>query len=162
MNQAKIGSFLRQLRNERELTQALVAETFGVSNRTVSRWENGANLPDISVLLEIAEFYGVELIELLRGEREEAKMVQELKETVEEVNKYNKGQERSVMNFMHLIFIIAFVFDVIGMFLNHNNFFQSTILEFVSGVGRGMTFGIVIFGIILTSPYADSLRKKFT
>ena len=54
MNQIKIGSFLKELRNEKGITQEQFAEQLGVSNRTVSRWETGSNMPDISLLVEIA------------------------------------------------------------------------------------------------------------
>ena len=50
MNQIKIGMFLQELRNEKGITQEQLAEQLGVSNRTVSRWETGSNMPDISLL----------------------------------------------------------------------------------------------------------------
>ncbi len=56
MDQVKIGSFLKKLRNEKNLTQENLAEQLNVSNRTVSRWETGSNMPDIGILVEIAEF----------------------------------------------------------------------------------------------------------
>lgn len=61
MDQVKIGSFLRELRKEKALTQEQLAEKFGVSNRTVSRWENGNNMPDISILIELADFYDIDI-----------------------------------------------------------------------------------------------------
>ena len=56
MDQKKIGAFLKALRQEKEMTQEQLAEQLGVSNRTISRWETGSNMPDISLLVEIAEF----------------------------------------------------------------------------------------------------------
>lgn len=47
MNQQKIGMFMKSLRKEKGLTQEQLAEVFNVSNRTVSRWENGNNMPDL-------------------------------------------------------------------------------------------------------------------
>ncbi len=47
MDQQKIGTFLKQLRQERQLTQENLAEIMCVTNRSVSRWENGVNLPDL-------------------------------------------------------------------------------------------------------------------
>lgn len=61
MDQAKIGAFLKGLRKEKGLTQEQFSEIVHVSNRTVSRWENGNNLPDLDILLEIADFYEVDL-----------------------------------------------------------------------------------------------------
>lgn len=69
MNQAKVGSFLRTLRNEKGLTQEQFAEILNVSNRTVSRWENGNNMPDLDVLVQISDYYEIDLRELLDGER---------------------------------------------------------------------------------------------
>ena len=72
MEQEKIGQFLRTLRKEKNLTQEQLAEHFQVSGRTVSRWENGNHMPDISVLIEIADFYAVDIREILDGERKPA------------------------------------------------------------------------------------------
>ena len=51
MDQKKTGYFLKQLRNEKKLTQEQLAEKFQITSRTVSRWETGSNMPDISMLL---------------------------------------------------------------------------------------------------------------
>ena len=59
MDQSKIGAFLKSLRKEKNLTQEQLAEQLNVSGRTVSRWETGSNMPDISLLVELAEFFGV-------------------------------------------------------------------------------------------------------
>lgn len=56
MDQKKIGSFLRELRKEQRITQEDLAEKLNVSSRTISRWETGSNMPDISLLIEIADF----------------------------------------------------------------------------------------------------------
>ena len=61
MNQQKIGAFLKVLRKQKGLTQEQIAEKFNVSNRTVSRWENGYNLPGLDILIEISDYYEVDL-----------------------------------------------------------------------------------------------------
>ena len=68
MDQIKIGTCLKELRKERNLTQEQIAEKFSVSQRSVSRWENGNTMPDISVLIELADYYNVDLREILNGE----------------------------------------------------------------------------------------------
>lgn len=50
MDQKKIGGFLKELRKEKGVTQEQLAEQFSVSSRTVSRWENGNNMPDLDIL----------------------------------------------------------------------------------------------------------------
>ena len=57
MDTKKIGQFLKFLRRENGFTQEELAEKLNVSSRTVSRWETGANMPDLSILMEIAELY---------------------------------------------------------------------------------------------------------
>ena len=95
MDQVKIGSFLKQLRKEKELTQEALAEQLRVSSRTISRWETGSNLPDIGLLVEIAEFYQVSIPEIINGERKSEIMNQETKETAVKMAEYSKQETRS-------------------------------------------------------------------
>ena len=88
MDQKKIGSFLRELRNEKGITQEQAANEFGVAQRTVSRWETGSNMPDLSILIEIAEFYDVDIKEIIDGERKSENMEKETKETLQKVADY--------------------------------------------------------------------------
>ena len=91
MDLQKIGTFLKDLRKEKGLTQEQLAETLNVSRRTVSRWETGSNMPDLDLLMEIADLYEVDLREMLNGERKsEDKMNKELEETVLQVAEYTK------------------------------------------------------------------------
>ena len=61
MNQMKIGVFIKELRKEKALTQEQLAEIFGFSRRTVLRWETGSNLPDLDILIEMADYFKVDL-----------------------------------------------------------------------------------------------------
>ena len=65
----RIGAFIATLRKEQNLTQEQFAEKLGVSNRSVSRWENGKTLPDISLMQCICDITGVTLSDLLSGVR---------------------------------------------------------------------------------------------
>lgn len=69
MDQVKIGKFIAELRRREGLTQEALGEKLGVTNKTVSRWENGNYLPDIETLQLLAREFGVSLPELLAGER---------------------------------------------------------------------------------------------
>ena len=68
MNTYVTGPTIRQLREGRNLTQAELAEQIGVSSKTVSKWETSKGLPDISLLLPLAQALGISLIELMNGE----------------------------------------------------------------------------------------------
>ncbi|MGM9940871.1 MAG: helix-turn-helix domain-containing protein [Bulleidia sp.] len=70
MNQEKIGRFLKELRMEKGLTQEQLAEKTDLSRRTVSRWETGSNLPDLALLVELADFHEVDIREIFEGGKE--------------------------------------------------------------------------------------------
>ena len=82
MDQKKIGSLLKELRKEKRLTQEQLAEHFNVSTRSVSRWENGINMPELSLLIELADFYNVDIREIIDGERKSENMNREEKDTL--------------------------------------------------------------------------------
>ena len=69
MDQMKVGKFIAQLRKEQGLTQEALGGKLGVTNKTVSRWENGNYMPDIELLVPLEEALGVSVNELLAGER---------------------------------------------------------------------------------------------
>lgn len=72
MDQIKIGKFIAQKRKQNNMTQIEFAEKLGVTNKTVSRWENGKNMPDVSLFLPICELLNISLNELIIGEEIEA------------------------------------------------------------------------------------------
>lgn len=68
MDQRKIGQLIKSLRKQNHLTQQQLAEKYGVTYQAVSKWENGNNMPDISLLKQISEDFGISLDEILNGE----------------------------------------------------------------------------------------------
>lgn len=115
MNQQKIGLFLKRLRIERKLTQEDLAEQFNVSNRTISRWETGSNMPDLGVLVEIADFYGVDIREIFDGERKGENVNNDTKEMLEKVAKYSNVEKKMLkrkmldMSFGTLLILIFYI-----------------------------------------------------
>lgn len=120
----KVGNFLSQLRKEQKLTQAELAEKLNVSDKAVSKWENGRCLPETQQLKELSKLYHITIDELLYGER--VKNPSSIHEQVS-VENYNKLLEQSkalkfsliclsllfVLNFLSLVFIylkLSFVF----------------------------------------------------
>lgn len=108
MNPKEIGAFLKQLRNEKGITQEQLAEILGVSGRTVSRWETGSNLPDLSILVQISEYYDVEIKEILNGERKSEQMDHELKETLLKVADYHELERQRTERIGNLSFCVMF------------------------------------------------------
>ena len=108
MDTKKIGAFLKALRKERGLTQEQLAETLCVSGRTISRWETGTNMPDLSILIQMAEFYDVDMKEILDGERKGENMDKELKETLSKVADYSKLEKQKAAKIGNLAFSLSF------------------------------------------------------
>ena len=69
MDQIKIGRFIASCRKEQNMTQAALAEELGISDRAVSKWETGKSMPDSGIMLELCELLGINVNELLSGER---------------------------------------------------------------------------------------------
>ncbi len=155
MNQVKIGEFLRELRKGKGLTQEQLAEQFNISRRSVSRWETGSNLPDLDILIEMADYYGVELKEILNGERKSEKMNEELKETVLKVAEFSNEDKRKLTERMNKLFIAGLVAAVIYIIL----FFTDNTDNLIGGLSLGITFGMMIVGVIITSKNVTKIRK---
>lgn len=121
MNQQKVGSFLKKLRKEKQITQEQFAEQLNVSGRTVSRWETGNNMPEISLLVEIAEFYDVSIPEIINGERKSEKMKEESKEVAMSLSDYALKEKENLLKsirvqstFGVVALAVYFVIDIAG------------------------------------------------
>ncbi len=158
MDQVKIGTFLKKLRTEKGLTQEQLAAQFNVSGRTVSRWENGNNMPDLSLLIELADFYNVEIRELIDGERKSENMNEIEKETLYKVADYSSEEKITLMRRMHWLFVAGTVGFIAAMVIYILDLDNSPIYDFISGLGLGIAFGMVVFGAIMTSRYGTKMR----
>lgn len=69
MDVVKIGKFLAELRRERHMTQEELGERLGVTNKTISRWENSNYLPPVEMLAELSALHGVSINEIISGKR---------------------------------------------------------------------------------------------
>ena len=69
MNQKEIGKFIASMRKEKGMTQEQLGTMLGVTNKTVSRWENGMYMPDISIIPELCNYLDIGINELLSGKR---------------------------------------------------------------------------------------------
>ena len=73
MNQEKIGQFIKQIRQDNKLTQKELADKLGVTYQAVSKWENGKNVPDVSILKEMSKMFNIDIDEILDGEKKNKK-----------------------------------------------------------------------------------------
>lgn len=151
IDQIKIGGFLRELRKEKELTQEQLAEKFGVSSRSVSRWENGNTMPELGILVELADYYEVDIKEIIDGERKSE--IMEQKETLRKVADYAEAEKklvvkrRCIVTFVGtLIFALSIMIGyVIFPKLPEDSFLRSNSLWLIIGViGLALLWGIII------------------
>lgn len=108
MDQIKIGQFLKKLRKEKNITQEALAEMLNVSGRTISRWETGNNMPDIGLLVELADYYEVTIPEIINGERKSETMNQETRDTAIKMVEYSKNESKVEKRKLISILMIAF------------------------------------------------------
>ena len=106
MDQIKIGKFIASCRKEQGMTQAILAEKLGISDRAVSKWETGKSLPDSGIMLELCDLLKINVNELLSGERIMAEIYDKraeenllaMKREVEEKNRQMKERVEDLEN----------------------------------------------------------------
>ena len=114
MDQEKIGKFISQCRKEKKLTQAQLAEKLNVSDKSISRWENGKTMPDISLFEPLCEILDISIIELLKATRlNNKKETNKISaEVLIDYSKYIKNKNKK------LILTILFKMSLSPMLLN--------------------------------------------
>lgn len=159
MSPKEIGAFLKQLRNEKGITQEKLAEILGVSGRTVSRWETGTNLPDLSILVQISEYYHVEMKEILNGERKGGNMDKELKETLLKVADYNELEKQRAARAGNLSFNIMFLVCAISIIVQ---MLMAGNLSLIAGETAVLLFGgfIYIFSTVKNGAWNGTWIKS--
>ncbi len=158
MDQKKIGRFLKELRKEKELTQEQLAEQFHVSDRTVSRWETGSNMPDLSVLVELAEFYQVDMKEIIDGERKSENMNEEVKEVAVKMADYAEEQKGKLLIWIRLISLVGTIFMAIVLGLQSMDY-EPGILSLIAYVLSIAVFTVMVILTLYTNGMLERIAK---
>ena len=119
MNQERIGKYIAKLRKEKKITQEELAEKLSVSSKSISRWETGRNMPDLSLITPLCKELGTTINELLSGEKLNEKEYQEKLEeniikTIDFADKKLKKTTRIIYGI--LIIIVLFLITLITLF----------------------------------------------
>lgn len=161
MDQQKIGGFLKKLRKEKNLTQEQLAEQLNVSGRTVSRWETGSNMPDISILVELAEFYDVSIPEIIDGERKSETMKEQVKETALKLSDYAETINQKIKIRLFWLTVLAFagmiafaVIEISGLDT------PGSIYERIASAGLGLDFGMLIVIAMYLSGILGKIKAR--
>ena len=103
MNPEKVGKFIKDLRKNNHLTQAQFADKYGVTYQAVSKWENGLNLPDVSLIRQISKDFNISVEDILDGEIS------------------NNKEKHSKRNILIIILVIIFIIIIISLIIYFNN-----------------------------------------
>ena len=161
MNQIKIGEFLKELRKEKGITQEQLAEQFNTSQRSVSRWETGSNMPDISLLVKLAEYYGVSISEIIDGERKSEKMNEEVKETALKLSDYAETINQRIKMRLFWLTIIALIGMIAFIVINTLGLEETNIIyKRIASVGLGMDLGMLTVIAMYLSGVLGKIKAK--
>lgn len=122
MDTGKIGRFIAAKRKEKKLTQAQFGEMLGVSNKTVSKWENGVHMPDLSLLVPISELLEISLNELLAGENlSKEELIEKAEDSVMSVIHCSKEEVKRLRK-RYILTILLLITAFLGIMLALDSF----------------------------------------
>ena len=147
MDQVAIGAYIARKRRELNLTQEQLAERLGISNKTVSKWENGRCMPDYGVVGRLCSELGITVGELMDGDDAEPDslrgydddQVLDLLRRTQELE-----QQRDVLRGVLLI-VLGIALDALSFGIG-----GSDVRDFVSGALLGISVGTILAGVVLT------------
>ena len=144
MDQERIGKFIAESRLREGLTQKQLSAQLGVSDRTISKWENGKSMPDISFLPDICDLLHITMNELISGEQlpEEA-YHEKAEETIMNLVKENRILQkkdilRIVLGLLVMGIVIVFAVGSPNLGMLSNNLFDVPTLLILVGLTAGM------------------------
>lgn len=154
MNQIAIGNFIGKKRKELNLTQAQLAEKLGVSNKTVSKWENGKCMPDYGIIQPLCAELGISVSELMDGEEQPQDSIRAYDDSqILDLIKRTQALESQRTTLGGVILIVLGIAICALSF----SFVGSDVKDFVSGVMLGISCGAMLAGVYIVG---SSLAKR--
>ena len=154
MNQTTIGSYIAKKRREKNLTQEQLAEKIGVSNKTISKWENGKCMPDYSIIEQLCKELSVTLSELMDGEdaAEDSVRVYDDDQILELLHRTQELERQKGV-------LCGFVLIILGIASStlSRNTGGTDVQDFLSGVLMGLSVAEILAGIVV---FGKSIMKK--
>ena len=158
MDTIKIGNFLRELRKEKNLTQEQLADVFNVSARTVSRWETGSNMPDISILVEIADYYDLDVREILNGERSNA--LPAGSSSIKDIAEYADKDKEKLADKTRLYAIAGIIGIITYLCFRAFGNPDSIIINLIASLSLVAVYAALASSLIYTSNRLQTLQRK--
>ncbi len=146
MDTIKIGQFIKSLRKENSVTQREVAERLNVSEKTISKWETGNGMPEVSIMLPLCKLFGISINELLSGERlDEKQYVEKAEENMAMLVDRTTPRKKIVISTISCILVIL---SSLALILISALFITQIWLKFVV-IGIALTVVIADIVVIL-------------
>lgn len=168
MDNLKFGNFIKSLRKEKNMTQKDLAKKIGLTDKAISKWERGLSFPDITMLNSLSEVLGVDVSEILNGERGKEKISKEdiekkIEEAVEKVTLKKEKRERRIKIFKRtvgiiscILFAICFILQIVYLFVlkPHGYEYASDILFYIINEIIIITIGLIFLTLV-------NMKKNF-
>jgi transcriptional regulator with XRE-family HTH domain len=146
MNQILIGSYIAQKRRALNLTQEQLAEKLGVSNKTISKWENGKCMPDYSVIQKLCDALNVTLAELMDAEdsAEESVRTYDNEQVLDLIRRTQELERQRQVLFGVVLIILGIACCALSATIG-----GSDVKDFISGLLLGMSVVEMIAGLVV-------------
>lgn len=117
MNQIKIGKFIAECRKNSNLTQMQLAEKLNITDRAISKWENGKAMPDSSIMLDLCKELKISVNELLSGEMIDMKNYNKIaEENLFKLNESNEKKKKNILKSAIVIGLLIFIIIIIQLY----------------------------------------------
>ena len=116
-------------------------------------------MPDLDLLIELSDLYDVGLREMLDGERKNEDMDKEMEEAVLKVAEYSNEEKTRFTQRLHWMFVAGFIGFILFMVISVMGLEDTAPYETIASFGLGVSFGMIIIGVIFTSRYASRIRE---
>lgn len=117
MNQIKIGKFIAECRKNSNLTQMQLAEKLNITDRAITKWENGKAMPDSSIMLDLCKELKISVNELLSGEMIDMKNYNKIaEENLFKLNESNEKKKKIILKSAIVIGLLIFIIIVIQLY----------------------------------------------
>ena len=158
MDQIKIGKFIAACRKEQGMTQAALAEKLGISDRAVSKWETGKSMPDSGIMLELCSFLGINVNELLSGEKIMTEVYDKrAEENLLEMRRQVEEKNRQLLRTEYLIVIpvvaMGLVLILVSGLVEMSSVWRGTLIFFA--VAMIVVFAFIAVGIEQKAGYYE-------
>ena len=146
MNQTAIGNYIAKKRREKNLTQEQLAEHLSVSNKTISKWENGKCMPDYSIIEQLCKELSVTLSELMDGEdaAEDSVRVYDDEQILDLLRRTQELEHQKGILYGVLLVVLGIACNAMSGTVG-----GSEVQEFISGLLMGLSVAEILAGLVI-------------